>query len=32
MDFHFSMCDVGDEYSDPDRYKNVEDDEDKENT
>lgn len=24
MDFHFSMCDVGDEYSNPDRYKNVE--------
>ena len=32
MDFHFSMCDVGDEYSNSDRYKNVEDDEQKENT
>lgn len=25
MDFHFDMCDVGDEYSNPDRYKNEED-------
>lgn len=24
MDFHFSMCDVGDEYGNPDRYKNEE--------
>ncbi|MBD5534628.1 MAG: hypothetical protein HDQ99_03000 [Lachnospiraceae bacterium] len=21
MDFHFDMCDIGDEYSNPDRYK-----------
>ena len=27
MDFHFDMCDVGDEYSNPDRYKNEEDNE-----
>ena len=33
MDFHFSMCDIGDEYSNPNRYKKVEeDDEQKENT
>lgn len=25
MDFHFDMCYVGDEYSNPDRYKNEED-------
>lgn len=31
MDFHFSMCDIGDEYSNPDRYKD-EDGDDKENT
>lgn len=24
MDFHFDMCDVGDEYSNPDRYENEE--------
>ena len=24
MDFHFSMCDVGDEYGNPDRYKSKE--------
>lgn len=27
MDFHFSMCDVGDEYGNPNRYNNEEDDE-----
>lgn len=31
MDFHFDMCDVGDEYSDPDRYKTEENSEPKEN-
>ena len=25
MDFHFSMCDVGDEYGNPDRYKEEDD-------
>lgn len=29
MDFHFDMCDIGDEYGNPDRYKNEEDDEEK---
>ena len=24
MDFHFSMCDVGDKYGNPDRYKSEE--------
>lgn len=24
MDFHFNMCDIGDEYSNPDRYKDEE--------
>ena len=27
MDFHFSMCDIGDKYGNPDRYNNEEDDE-----